>query len=89
MKRLWPKIGGAGYFEGLGVEFGVSRELLINHRSNTALGADLGEELANGAGAQTMEVFYPSPEAQVGDDLGRDFADGAPRSRGLRIFRRA
>ncbi len=51
MDRQRPEVVTTGRLKHVRVELGVSREFLINDRSDAALGAYLGEEFANGAGA--------------------------------------
>ena len=75
-----PEVVAAGCLKGLGLEFAVGGKLLVYDRPNVALGADLGQQLANGARAQTMEVFYLPSESEIRDDLSRNLADGSERA---------
>ena len=77
MKRHWPKTLGAGYFKGLGVEFGVSRKLLVDDSADAAFCGNLRQQLGGGARAETMQAFNFAPKGQVRDDLGRDTANRA------------
>ena len=75
-----PELITTGGLKGLGVELGEMLDRLLDGGLNAVLSAQVSERFTGNSWAKGVKSLDQTPESEVGDDLGGDFADGSKRA---------